>query len=173
MAASQKGKQPDKAQKLATGKKGAGIAACAAKSAKPQTPMERVESIGIDRIAEMLANGVTLTAIAKDAGVSIGFFLQWIAADDDRSARAREARTHAAKLWDERALDVIEQASDPFELQRARELAQHYRWRASKTAPRDYGEKMTQEVTGANGGALQIASTVTFIRPPDRNEGMA
>lgn len=173
MAPPPKGKQPDKAQKLATGKKEAGIGACAAKSSKPQTPMERVESIGIDRIAEMLANGVTLTAIAKEAGVSIGFFLQWIAADDERSARAREARTHAAKLWDEKALDVIEQASDPFELQRARELAQHYRWRASKTAPRDYGEKMTQEVTGANGGALQIASTVTFIRPPDRNEGMA
>lgn len=172
MATSPKGKQPDKAQKLATGKKGAGIGACAAKSSKPQTPMERVEGIGIDRIAEMLANGVTLTAIAKDAGVSIGFFLQWIAADDDRSARAREARTHAAKLWDEKALDVIEQASDPFELQRARELAQHYRWRASKTAPRDYGEKTTQEVTGENGGPVQHRVALEFVRPLECKDGV-
>ena len=170
MAPSPKGKQPETAKKLATRKKEAGAGARAAKSAKPQTPIERVESIGIDSIAEMLANGVTLTAIAKDAGVSIGYFLQWIAADDERSARAREARIHAAKLWDEKALDVIEQAADPFELQRARELAQHYRWRASKAAPKDYGDKMTQEVTGANGGALQVASTVTFVRPPVRNE---
>ena len=171
MASSPKGKQPETAKKLATRKKEAGSGACAAKSAKPQTPMERVESIGIDRIAEMLANGVTLTAIAKDAGVSIGFFLQWIAADDERSARAREARTHAARIWDEKALDVIEQAADPFELQRARELAQHYRWRASKTAPKDYGDKLVQEHTGANGGAIQVASTVTFVRPAPRPEG--
>lgn len=168
MATSQKGKQPDKAQKLATGKKGAGAGVSA-----PLSQAERIELVDFDGVTERLSTGVTLTQIAKDAGVSIGFLLQWIAADENRSARAREARAQAAKLWDEKALDVIEQASDPFELQRARELAQHYRWRASKTAPRDYGEKMTQEVTGANGGALQIASTVTFVRPPDRNEGMA
>ena len=166
MATSQKGKQPDNsAKKPATRKKEAGAGVSA-----PLSQAERIELVDFDGVTERLSTGVTLTQIAKDAGVSIGFLLQWIAADENRSARAREARAQAAKLWDEKALDVIEQAADPFELQRARELAQHYRWRASKAAPKDYGDKMTQEVTGANGGALQVASTVTFVRPPVRNE---
>ena len=165
MATSPKGKQPETAKKLATRKKEAGAGVSA-----PLSQAERIELVDFDGVTERLSTGVTLTQIAKDAGVSIGFLLQWIAADENRSARAREARAQAAKLWDEKALDVIEQAADPFELQRARELAQHYRWRASKTAPKDYGDKMTQEVTGANGGALQVASTVTFVRPPVRNE---
>lgn len=106
-----------------------------------------------------------MTAIAQEVGVTTGQLSQWIAGDDKHSARAREARIHAARIWDEKALEVIEKALDPFELQRARELAQHYRWRASKTAPKDYGDKLQAEHTGADGGAIQIASTVTFVRP--------
>ena len=107
---------------------------------------------------------------AADIGVTVGKLSQWIASNEEHSARAREARIHAARIWDEKALDVIEQAADPFELQRARELAQHYRWRASKTAPKDYGDKIQAEHTGADGGAIQVASTVTFVRPPARDE---
>lgn len=166
MATSQKGKQPDNsAKKPATRKKEAGAGVPA-----PLSQAERIELVDFDVVTERLSTGVTLTQIAKDARVSIGFLLQWIAADEKRSARAREARAQAAKLWDEKALDVIEQAADPFELQKARELAQHYRWRAAKAAPKDYGDKMTQEVTGANGGAIQVSSTVTFVRPAARAE---
>ena len=45
------------------------------------------------------------------------------------------------------------------------------KWLASKMAPKKYGDKVTQEHTGANGGAIQVASTVTFVRPPARDEG--
>ena len=91
---------------------------------------------------------------------------QWIASDEEHSARAREARIHAARIWDEKALSVIEQALDPFELQRAKELAHHYRWRASKTAPKEYGDKVTQEHTGANGGAITQSIMVSFVSAP-------
>ena len=141
-----------------------------AKKEAAQTVSQRIASYGIDRIAEQLSNGVTMTLIAAEIGVTVGKLSQWIASDEEHSARAREARIHAARIWDEKALDVIEQAADPFELQRARELAQHYRWRASKTAPKDYGDKLVQEHTGADGGAIQVASTVTFVRPPARDE---
>lgn len=141
-----------------------------AKKEAVQTVPQRIASYGIDRVAEQLSNGVTMTLIAAEIGVTVGKLSQWIAADEEHSARAREARIHAARIWDEKALDVIEQAADPFELQRARELAQHYRWRASKTAPKDYGDKIQAEHTGANGGAIQVASTVTFVRPPRMDE---
>ena len=141
------------------------------KAAKKQpTIAERIEAFGIEAVCERLSNGMTMTALAEEIGVTVGKLSQWIASDEEYSARAREARIHAARIWDEKALSVIEQALDPFELQRAKELAHHYRWRASKTAPKEYGDKVQTELTGAGGGAIQVASTVTFVMPPQHNE---
>ena len=44
------------------------------------------------------------------------------------------------------------------------------RWLASKMAPKKYGDKVQAELTGAGGGAIQVASTVTFVLPPQRDE---
>ena len=84
--------------------------------------------------------------------------LDWIEGDSDRLTRTREARRRTALLWEERAEAVLAQAGDQFELQKARELAHHYRWRAKVIAPREYGDKVTQEVTGAGGAPLTITA---------------
>ena len=44
------------------------------------------------------------------------------------------------------------------------------RWLASKMAPKKYGDKVQAELTGAGGGAIQVASTVTFVMPPQHDE---
>ena len=177
MAATPKGKKPETHKspaKPAAHKKAAGVAASAKsenlRTKKQPTIAERIDAFGIEAVCERLSNGVTMTALAEEIGVTVGKLSQWIASDEEHSARAREARIHAARIWDEKALSVVEQALDLFELQRAKELAHHYRWRASKTAPKEYGDKVTQEHTGANGGAIQVASTVTFVRPKPRPE---
>lgn len=176
MAATPKGKKPEPHKsppaKPAATKKAAGVAASARKAAakKQPTVSERIEAFGIEAVCERLSNGMTMTALAEEIGVTVGKLSQWIASDEEHSARAREARIHAARIWDEKALSVVEQALDPFELQRAKELAHHYRWRASKTAPKEYGDKVQTELTGAGGGAIQVASTVTFVLPPQHNE---
>ena len=79
-----------------------------------------------------------------------------------------EARRRMAVLWDEQAFALIESAQTPLELQRAQQMAWHLRWRASKMAPRVYGDKMQQEVTGAGGGP--IAVQIEFVQPPPRQE---
>ena len=107
----------------------------------------RLDKVGIDEIVEMIAvEGASLRGIANEVGVSAGSLLTWIEADPERSARVRDAREQLAKLWDEKAEDVLQQAFDEFTLKKARELASHYRWRASKTAPREYGDRV--EVKG-------------------------
>ena len=136
---------------------------------KATTAGQRMEAYGIDAIAEDVSGAKTMTEIAAAIGVTVGQLSTWIAADVEHSARVREARTVAARYWDERSEKEILSASDPFELARAKELAHHYRWRAAKIAPKEYGDKVTQEHTGANGGAIQVASTVTFVRPPARS----
>lgn len=167
-------KKATPAKKPAAPKKAAGVAASAKgknlQTKKQPTIAERIEAFGIEAVCERLANGVTMTAIAQEIGVTVGKLSQWIASDEEHSARAREARIHAARIWDEKALSVIEQALDPFELQRAKELAHHYRWRASKTAPKEYGDKVTQEHTGADGGPIQARIAVEFVKPAPRAE---
>lgn len=176
MATTPTGKKPvppQEASKPAARKKAAGVAASArakVQTEKQPTIADRIEAFGIDAICERLANGVTMTAIAEEIGVTVGKLSQLIASDEEHSARAREARIHAARLWDEKALSVVEQAQDLFELQRAKELAHHYRWRASKTAPKEYGDRVTQEHTGANGGPIQARIAVEFVKPAPRSE---
>lgn len=108
-----------------------------------------MEAAGIEAICSRIANGETYTAIAKGLVVSVGKLSEWISGDKERSARANEARRMAAKVWDEKAEQELRSAPDPFELTRARELASHYRWRASKIAPHEYGDKQQVEHSGS------------------------
>lgn len=101
-----------------------------------------LDALGIDAVCNKILDGETLTNIAISAKVSIGTLLTWLASNPEYSARAREARIQAAKGWDEEALALIKGAVDVFALAKAREAAQHLRWRASKIAPRDYGDKL-------------------------------
>lgn len=95
-----------------------------------------------DILCERIVAGETLTAIAKSLKTTVQSLAYWIAADVSRSARVREARIAAAGSYSDLALQAINEAGEPFELARARELAQHYRWKASKADPRTYGDKL-------------------------------
>lgn len=102
---------------------------------------EKLDALGVDAVCESIGDRNSLTAIAEQAGVSIGSLLTWIDADPERSARVREARASMARIWDEQAEAEIRQAGDDLSLRKAKELAHHFRWRAAKVAPRDYGER--------------------------------
>jgi hypothetical protein len=112
----------------------------------------------IDLICDMITTGSSLTAVAKEIGIHAATLIRWLEDDPQRSARAREARVRSARIWDEKAERVIAEAPDKFELDRAQALAHHYRWRAKAIAPRDYGDKVQQEHTGAGGGPIAIAA---------------
>jgi len=129
---------------------------------KPPAPMysavKKLDVFGIDALVAELIAGNSLTGIAKAQMVGVASLISWIEADAERAALAREARAQSAKIWDEKAEYVLQIAGDPFELAKARELASHYRWRAKAVAPRDYGEKVTNEHTGAGGGPITLAA---------------
>jgi hypothetical protein len=124
----------------------------------------KLADFGIAAICEAILAPSSMASIAERIGVSQGSLISWIAADPERSARAREARIQTAQMWDEKATRGIEDAADQFELAKAKELAHHYRWRASKIAPRDYGDKVTQEHTGDAFGALLAAVNGTALK---------
>lgn len=118
----------------------------AAKPRRPKAPtIQKIEGLGIDAICERIEDGESLADIAKGLGVPKRTLSNWVASDDARSARAREARIASADACDDAAMAALR---DPtLEPQRAREIAQHYRWRAKTRDPRGYGDRMAVDTT--------------------------
>lgn len=114
----------------------------------------------LDDVCERIAAGETYTAIATDYGKTQGALSLWLAAEPNRSARAREAAGLAARAWDEEAEAGIRAATDVLSLGKARELAQHLRWRASKLSPA-YADRSKVEV----GGALGVFDAAEALTP--------
>lgn len=118
-----------------------------------------LDDVGLDEICSRIVGGVTLTSIADEIGVSLGSLLNWAEATPERSARVREARSLSAAAYDEKAELCLLGATDPFELSRAKELAHHYRWKASKISPR-YTDKQQVE----HSGTVSIADALREAR---------
>lgn len=127
--------------------------------ARAKPAQDKLAATGIDRLCEMIQGGYSLAQIAAEVGVGEARIVAWLQADPERSARAKTARALTAQHWDEKAERVLEQAQDAFEVQRARELAQHYRWRAKVVDPKQYGDKIGVEanVTMQLADALEAA----------------
>jgi hypothetical protein len=104
----------------------------------------KLDELGIEGFCDEVIGGKSYTKIAADHEVSKAALLRWLAADPDRSARARDARVLSSHTFDDMAEEVLRDTG--IEPARAREIASHLRWRASKIAPRDYGDKL--ELTG-------------------------
>lgn len=100
----------------------------------------KLNSLGIDEVCSDILAGASLTSIAAALGVGLATLVEWLAADPERSARARAARALAAIAWDEEAERLLREATDGFALSKAKEIAHHLRWRASKISP-SYSEK--------------------------------
>lgn len=131
------------------------------------TATDKLDAFGTDALCEAIAEGSSLTAIAKQVKVSIGSLLSWINADTERSARTREVRSATARLWDEKAEDEIRGAKNALQLAKARELSHHYRWRASKIDPKGYGDKLGVE----HSGSIELANALEAARKRVSGDG--
>lgn len=59
----------------------------------------------------------------------------------------------------------IEVVFDPTAVARNRLRVDARKWYASKLAPKKYGDKVTQELTGLDGGPIDHSITVSFVKP--------
>lgn len=128
------------------------------KLTRPPVSRAKCDVFGLEKICQLIISGESMTKIAAQIGVHVSTLIEWTEDDPKRSARMREARQHSGRIWDEKAEQGIITAADKFELEKARELAHHYRWRAKAIAPREYGDRVTQEHTGAGGGPIAVAA---------------
>lgn len=105
-----------------------------------------IKDLTIDEVCKMLYEGKTYRAIADHYGVHVSTVGDFIA-KPEHSARAHEALIASADMYAEMAEQVLKEATwkakgQDFDLKKARELAQHYRWMAAKRNPKKYGDKV-------------------------------
>lgn len=186
-------KAPAPAKAPAPSKKPAKVAA--AGKHPGGAPSKYTHQLMLD-ICEHIANCVPLRAIAGMEGMpSVQTMMTWLADEAkpeflEHYARAREAQADKLAedilaIADEECTMVkadkhgtpdddgfgnTEVVFDSTAVQRNKLRVDARKWLASKMAPKKYGDKLLAEHTGANGGAIQVASTVTFVRAKPRPE---
>jgi hypothetical protein len=136
-----------------------------------------------DTICERIANGESLRSIcANDDMPSQVSVFRWLAAREEfckQYALAREAQADA--LFDE-MLDIADDGRNDWmatkddegetgwranseHIQRSKLRLDARKWMASKLQPKKYGDKITQELTGAGGAPLVPVLNVTIGKP--------
>lgn len=124
-----------------------------------------------DLICERIAEGFTLRQIAEELSCTSGAISIWCAADADfakQYARAKEAQAErfadelveiaddGSNDWLKRETGAgrVEVVADHEHIQRSKLRVDARKWLMSKMAPKKYGEKIEQQITGANGAPL-------------------
>ena len=96
----------------------------------------------IDSVIEALYEGKTFRTISTELDIPLSS-LHDMLSRDEHFARARVALEASAQEYADKAEQVLKDAkSNLVEIQRARELAQQYRWMAAKRNPRKFSEKL-------------------------------
>jgi hypothetical protein len=110
---------------------------------KPGEAFYKLDELGIDAICDRILDGESQKSIARSLKIDQRRIAHWLALDEAKSAKMREAQRLSSKHWDEEAERVLKAIKDnPGSIARARELASHYRWRAKVYNPRDYGDRV-------------------------------
>lgn len=122
-----------------------------------RTPRQILDEMGIDGLCGRITDGMLGREIARSIGVSNTSLVEWIGASDERVRRVTSARMSAAQVYEEEADELIRSAADPFELAKAKELAHHLRWRASKLNKGLYGDKLDLN----HGGEIKVKKTAS------------
>jgi hypothetical protein len=128
-----------------------------------------------DRICEALIEGKSLRELCREDGMPApAMVCRWLANpknDEFRQQYARAREYQADTLFDE-SLEIADDASNDWMLrqnkdgseawtlngehiQRSRLRVDTRKWMAGKLAPKKYGEKLTTELTGKDGGPIE------------------
>ena len=106
----------------------------------------KIKDSDFNKIIDMILDGESYRSIADKLKVNLSTLYYFIN-KPERSARTHEAVELSAIRCDEQAYEILLKA-DKDDIMRARELAQHLRWKAKVRSPKKYGDKQTVEHKG-------------------------
>lgn len=110
-----------------------------------------------DKIIERLANGESLRSIVKDQEIpSHPTIYKWLNENAAFASQYARAREDQADTYADEIAAIADDESIPTDSRRVRIDAR--KWAASKLKPKKYGERISQELTGADGGPILVVA---------------
>ncbi len=104
-----------------------------------------------EKICDGLLDGKSFVQICSQSGMpSRATVMRWLHDRPDFETKCARARMLQADLMDDKILEEAEKCNSE-NFQAARVKISAYQWRASKLAPKKYGDKIVQEHTGEVG----------------------
>ena len=101
-----------------------------------------------ESICEQIMCGMSMVQVCKQDGMpSRATVIRWFTQQPGFEARCTHARSLQADLMDDMILDVANQC-DESNYQSSRVKLSALQWRASKLAPKKYGDKVDMNLTG-------------------------
>ena len=105
-----------------------------------------------DTICTRLIEGESLRAICRDAEMpSISSVMKWLRENENFSQQYARAKEDQADTLADELIAIADETKDPA---KARLQIDARKWAASKLKPKKYGDKVTQEHTGPDGGPI-------------------
>lgn len=115
--------------------------------------------------AEMLFRisvGETINKVCQDKRMpSRETFYKWMLKHDDFREAVQLAKTEGLEAWADDIVDIADDLSG--DVQRDRLRIDSRKWIMAKMLPKKYGEKVQQEVSGPDGGAIENKWTVEIV----------
>lgn len=125
-------------------------------------PSEYTEEVA-EKVIQGLLEGRSVRKIcAPDDMPDRGTVARWM--DNNEEFAAKYARAREIGL-DDQAEKLAEEMAEEEDVARARLNFDYRKWYLSKLAPRKYGDKIQQEVSGPEGKDLFTGIKVEFVRP--------
>ena len=140
-----------------------------------------------DLICERLANGESMRSICRDDSMpAMTTMFRWLREKEDFRQQYEIAKDESADTLADESIDIadnqVEQPllvdgipleidgkvvmiKDAVSVNHARLRIDTRKWYASKLKPKKYGDKIQQELTGADGGPVKTSIEVSFVRP--------
>ncbi|MGJ3354654.1 ubiquitin carboxyl-hydrolase [Providencia sp. Je.9.19] len=112
-----------------------------------------------DDICALIADGESLRSVCKKKGMpNKTKIMRWLRENTDfrdQYAKAMESRADAVF---EELFDIADDvAEEPAAISKAKLRIDTRKWALSRMSPKKYGDKITTELTGKDGGAIQYA----------------
>lgn len=128
-----------------------------------------------DQICERMASGETLTHIVKSEGMPDRTTVwRWQRANEEFRNAYMESRIEQAHFWADEIIDISDDGSrdyresgdrgpvvDTDHISRSRLRVDTRKFLMAKVVPKIYGDKLTQEITGPDGGLIQTKQHVS------------
>lgn len=139
-----------------------------------------------DAICERIAEGESLRSICRaDDMPNKSTVFRWLEADDDFATKYARAKAFQAESLADEIMDIADDGTNDWmernsednpgwvvngeAIQRSRLRVDARKWAASKLLPKKYGDKVTQEHSGPEGGPI-MPTVIRLVAADDDSE---